>query len=589
MFTEIKKVMSRLLAVILASVMLVSMIPASAILAFAATAEKPDSYTVTVTDGTNPVEGATVTVSGTTEVLFNLEGTTDASGVAAFETTAIETAMTAAGVDSVTASIVVEKTGYEKKETAVQIATTLLADNCDVVLTVEVLTIPEADYTVSGYEGAYDAAAHGVSVVADGYTVKYSEDGLTYSDTVPTITNVGEKKVYVQISKDGYTTVTKEVTLKVSAAARTDFAFAIASPADLDYAANLTLENAATSAQEAQTVAYKSSNEMVATVDANGKVSFLKAGTVTITATMPASTNYTESTASYTVTVNIGPRTDFGFTTSAPSDITYGQNNNAFTNAAVNVQNDAVVTYSIVSQQRDSADVTDVAEINPTTGELKVLASGTVTVKAAVAADDWYQADEATYTLNIKKAAQTGFAFVEAAPADIAYNEEYKNEAKGGESTGAITYELVSGDTVVSLTADGTIKAIGVGEATVKAVKAADTKYDAATATYTIQVVKAEQTGFAFASATYAVDYGTQELEIAAAGGESAGTVTYSVVTGGEIASVDAATGKVTFVSQKVGTVTVKAVKAADEHYNAAEATAVITVAKEDMTSKYTL
>ncbi|MCD8326104.1 MAG: hypothetical protein LUC90_05305 [Lachnospiraceae bacterium] len=49
---------------------------------------------------------------------------------------------------------------------------------------------------------------------------------------------------------------------------------------------------------------YESSDTSVATVDSNGIVTIMGAGTAVITATAPGSDSYTEAVASYTLTVN---------------------------------------------------------------------------------------------------------------------------------------------------------------------------------------------------------------------------------------------------------------------------------------------
>lgn len=60
---------------------------------------------------------------------------------------------------------------------------------------------------------------------------------------------------------------------------------------------------AATGAATGSTVTYDSSDETVATVDANGKVTILKAGSTNITATAAETADYEQATATYTLTV----------------------------------------------------------------------------------------------------------------------------------------------------------------------------------------------------------------------------------------------------------------------------------------------
>ena len=75
--------------------------------------------------------------------------------------------------------------------------------------------------TVSGtdYNGMYDGKSHGEAATAnvDGATIEYSTDnGATWTDTVPTIKDVGEINVTVKASMANYSDATAEYTLKVT-------------------------------------------------------------------------------------------------------------------------------------------------------------------------------------------------------------------------------------------------------------------------------------------------------------------------------------------------------------------------------------
>ena len=74
---------------------------------------------------------------------------------------------------------------------------------------------------VSGnnYTGKYDGASHGEAATAnvDGATIEYSTDnGATWTDTVPTIKDVGEINVTVKASMANYSDATATYTLKVT-------------------------------------------------------------------------------------------------------------------------------------------------------------------------------------------------------------------------------------------------------------------------------------------------------------------------------------------------------------------------------------
>ena len=63
-------------------------------------------------------------------------------------------------------------------------------------------------YTSNGYKGVYDGNLHGITVIANGFKVKYGEtEGIYNLDESPKYVDAGEYKVYYQISKDGYAEV----------------------------------------------------------------------------------------------------------------------------------------------------------------------------------------------------------------------------------------------------------------------------------------------------------------------------------------------------------------------------------------------
>ena len=100
-----------------------------------------------------------------------------------------------------------------------------------------------------------------------------------------------------------------------------------------------------------------------------------------------------------------------------------------------------------------------------------------------------------------------------------------------------------------------------------------------AAAAATVHIAKnAVQTGFGFASATQDKAYGDAPFTAAATGGQGDGTVTYTVTSGADVLSVDAATGKVTI--QKVGTAVITAMKAAGGGYLQAQAHLTVNVSK---------
>ena len=216
-----------------------------------------------------------------------------------------------------------------------------------------------------------------VSVVMDVNTViisdgtNSSEEGtLTVNDTSAKLTfSAGSK--YAKITSITFTPIKDNRTLAFS-------------EPTTEILVNGTATNAAT-ATPAGTITYTSSDEEVATVDAEGKVTGVKIGTATITATVAEDADYNEATASYKVTVNgIPAATDIALTATDDKDApvvlsemkvgTIGTFVATYTKAAT----DVTVTYT--------SDATDVLTIAADVFE--AVKGGTANVTVTITPDD---------------------------------------------------------------------------------------------------------------------------------------------------------------------------------------------------------
>lgn len=193
---------------------------------------------------------------------------------------------------------------------------------------------------------------------------------------------------------------------------------------------------------------------------------------------------------------------------------------------------------------------------------------GTVTVKATKAADDIYKSATAEYTVKSIKYPQEEFKFENSNPSiDVEFKTgEYTNKATGGSGEGSVTYELVSGSGIVSIDANtGKVTFIKAGQVIVKAIKAADNNYIETTATYTLNIKKSEQDALNVTAPT-SITFKTDAQDVlSVSGGSGTGDIRYSIVSGGEYASIDG-NGKITTI--KAGTITVKVEKFGDDGYN---------------------
>ncbi|MBE5872840.1 MAG: hypothetical protein E7287_00375 [Lachnospiraceae bacterium] len=216
----------RFLAVLLSIMLLVAMLPRTILPVMAATDGHPDSFTVSVTDGTDAIDGVSVTLSAKeAEWSLNLNVITDENGVAAFDTDAIETALTTAGLDAGTIVYTATKTGYENATGEVGITVSNLALNADVIMT-EIQAIPTL-FTVSITDGT--DPIDGVNVALSAKEAEWSlnlnvitdENGVAAFDTdaietALTTASLDAGTIVYTATKTGYENATGEVEITVS-------------------------------------------------------------------------------------------------------------------------------------------------------------------------------------------------------------------------------------------------------------------------------------------------------------------------------------------------------------------------------------
>lgn len=357
---------------------------------------------------------------------------------------------------------------------------------------------------------------------------------------------------------------------------QTGFGFVVETPADI-WVGDVNYQNVVTGGQGDGAITYEIIAGDAATVDAaTGKLTFTKAGTVTVKATKAADSEgyYNETSAQYTITATKEDQYP-KFENTNPGVITYAPGL-IFENAVEDVLG-GTVEYSIVSGS-------DVATIDPSTGKLAITKAGTITVKAVIAGDVNYNVAEAMYTVVIEKADQIGFAF-ENAPTELTW-QAAKIDALtllNGKGNGTVTWTITNGVDVASVDVDGKITLLKAGTFTIQAKKAGDECYnDSEAITATILVNPAAQTGFGFGDTdkvTVTYNDNDNKYTLAATGGQSSKNILYSVISG-DAASVNENTGVVTIL--KAGTVVVKATKPADDQYSEISDTYELVIEKDE-------
>ena len=173
---------------------------------------------------------------------------------------------------------------------------------------------------------------------------------------------------------------------------------------------------------------------------------------------------------------------------------------------------------------------------------------------------------------------QTGFRFEIENPVDQWTGQTFTNKAVGGQA-GDITYEITQGEDIASINAaTGEVTFKDAGKIKVKATRAGDDTYKPANAEYTVRSFKYPQDEFKFETASpdpIAYEEG-KTFTNKAIGGSGEGKITYSIIGDTECAEIDANTGVVTI--KKTGSITVKAEKAFDAHYEETTTTYILTI-----------
>lgn len=160
-------------------------------------------------------------------------------------------------------------------------------------------------------------------------------------------------------------------------------------------------------------------------------------------------------------------------------------------------------------------------------GVVTVRKAGVVTITALAAETDEYAAASASYVLTIRKAAQATLV-VAAENLTVTYGKTVSLATTGGNGTGSVTYEIVSGGTGAATIDGATLTATGAGTVRLKAVKAGDENYlDAESRVVTATIAKA------FPSATPRYTTITEsgktlaDAQLSAAEGGTPGTITW--------------------------------------------------------------
>ena len=378
---------------------------------------------------------------------------------------------------------------------------------------------------------------------------------------------------------DNYKSAHDSYFLTVNKAQQTKLSF-VQDAITLVYDANgVTTSNIATGGTGTGSISYSIDNTSVATVNTtNGEVTIQGAGTAKITATKAGGTNYNDVKGSYMLMVDKAEQTGFRFT-SRSITIDYVANS-TIRNIPIGGQGAGAISYTIYFSYG-----TNVATIDPDSGVVTLNRTGEAQIEATKAGDANYKSTFDSYALNINKGEQTGFRF-----AQDAITIEYKagvtthNIALGGQPAGEISYSIDNTSVATINTTNGEVTIQGAGKATITASKAGDGNYNPVSNSYILTVKKARQADLSFAHNAVTTTYGTGvTINNVATGGSGAGTISYKVVDGKNVAEIKDSSNDLVSI-RGAGTAKIMATKAGDANYTTITTSYMLEVKKAEQT-----
>lgn len=179
----------------------------------------------------------------------------------------------------------------------------LIAENEKTITLYAVWKSAPLEVVVNGYNGVYDGNSHSITVIApEDVTISYSADNKTYGPDAPVFTDAGSYTVYYKAEKEGEEAVTGSESVVISKApgsltlSSTSGTITFASTNEITVTSPV--KGVLTAVFSDKNIAFADINENIITIKPGNT-----AGSATITIKVAESTNYTEATATYTVTV----------------------------------------------------------------------------------------------------------------------------------------------------------------------------------------------------------------------------------------------------------------------------------------------
>ncbi len=239
------------------------------------------------------------------------------------------------------------------------------------------------------------------------------------------------------------------------------------------------------------TITYTSSDESIATVDENGEVTILASGEVTITATVSATDNYEEATASYTITIDtVAPTvSDVTITSTLPDNTKTYDGTGASLTVTADVEPD---TAEVSYQWYKDGEAIEGATGDTLNIDGNVSDSGTYKCVVTATHDGLTAEDSAEITITIEKADQE-ISYEETTIDKTVGDEPFTNaltETKVDTEGGAVITYTSSDESIATVDENGEVTILAEGEVTITATVSETDNYNSTEASYTITIAE---------------------------------------------------------------------------------------------------
>ncbi|MCR4844462.1 MAG: carbohydrate-binding domain-containing protein [Bacteroidales bacterium] len=310
-------------------------------------------------------------------------------------------------------------------------------------------------------------------------------------------------------------------------------------------------------------ISYSSSKTAVATIDEEGNITLLAAGTTAIMATSAATDTYASGSASYALTIVKGSG---GIAWSA-SSCTVNIDDETHSFPTLSNPGNQTVSYASSNER--------VATIGRD-GTVTLVAEGSTTITATAEANDAYEATSVSYDLTVKgNLAPAGLSWSESGyTATLAY-EGNSFPTLSNPNSLDVSYSS-SDERIATIDGSGKITLVSAGTTSIIAVSEATSTYASGSASYTLKVVKNTVT-LSWSESIFSVmlEEGSSVWPTLSIDPSDAGiTVSYSS-SNTSVAAIDAI-GSITLTG--AGSTTISASFEGNTYYKAASASYTLTV-----------